>query len=174
MITRIRRGFVRHQAGAAAVEFALIVPMLFALIFSTIEVGWTMVQTIMLERGLDLTVRSLRIGSLANPTQTLIRQAVCKQAMVLNDCVNTLTIELIPITKEADYPTDSSRCINRGSKVAPVLRFDAGSRSQTVFVRACFVVSPLTPGLGVGLALPKDNTGAYRIIAKSAFVNEPS
>jgi Flp pilus assembly protein TadG len=50
------------------------VPMLFALIFSTIEVGWTMVQTIMLERGLDLTVRSLRIGSLANPTQTLIRQ----------------------------------------------------------------------------------------------------
>ena len=42
-----------------------------------------------------------------------------------------------------------------------------------MFVRACFVVSPLTPGLGLGLALPKDETGALRIIAKSGFVNEP-
>lgn len=174
MIGRSRRHFGRHQGGAAAVEFALVMPMLFALIFSTFEVGWTMVQTIMLDRALDVTIRALRLGSIANPTQELIRAAVCQEAMVLADCVDTLTVELVPIVNESDYPTDAERCVTRGSSVAPVLRFDPGARSQTVFVRACFVVSPLTPGLGMGLAMPKDETGAYRIIAKAAFTNEPS
>lgn len=93
--------------------------------------------------------------------------------MVLMECDKTLALEFIPITSEASYPTDADRCIDRSTAIAPVLRFDAGGRSQNVFVRACFVVDPITPGLGIGLALPKDSTGAYRLIAKSAYANEP-
>lgn len=158
-------------------EFALVAPMLFALIFSTIEAGWTMVQTIMLDRALDITVRSLRIGTLPNPTQASVRTAVCGHAMVLANCNQTLALEFIvipPMATASSYPSDSARCVDRGSAINPVLRFDPGARTQTVFVRACFVVDPLTPGLGLGLTLPKDSTGAYRIIAKSAFVNEPA
>ena len=167
------RRFLRDRGGAAAIEFALVAPMLLALVFSTLEAGWTMVQTIMLDRALDMTVRELRIGKIANPTQASVRAHVCSGAMVLLDCEKNLALEFIPITSEASYPTDADRCINRAATIAPVLRFDAGGRSQTVFVRACFVVDPLTPGLGIGFALPKDNTGAFRIIAKSAFANEP-
>lgn len=169
------RNFRRNQRGATAVEFALVAPMLLALIFGTMEVGWTMVQTIMLDRALDTTVRSLRIGSLANPTQQSVRAAICAEAMVLADCNNTLTLELVPIElmSAASYPSDNARCVDRSGAINPVLRFNAGARTQTVFVRACFVVEPLTPGLGFALALPKDETGAYRIIAKTGFVNEP-
>ena len=167
------RRFIGNRAGAAAVEFALVVPMLLGLIFSTIETGWVMVQTIMLDRALDTTVRELRIGTLTNPTQTKVRQRVCDQAMVLVDCMQTLALEMVVIQAEADYPTDSERCIDRSTGIEPVLRFNAGARSQTIFVRACFAVAPMTPLLGVGLALPKDGSGAFRIMAKSGFVNEP-
>lgn len=168
------RTFIRNRAGTAAIEFALVVPMLLVLVCSTLEAGWMMVQTIMLDRALDQTVRELRIGSFANPTQETMRERVCEQSLVLHDCENTLALELIPIVSEDSYPDDSVRCVNRDSEIAPVLRFTQGGRAQTMFVRACFVVSPLTPGLGLGLALPKDETGAMRIIAKSGFINEPA
>lgn len=168
------RRFLRDRRGVAALEFALVAPMLFALVFSTIEAGWTMVQTIMLDRALDRTVRSLRIGAIPNPTQESVRAAVCNDAYVLADCANTLTLEFIPIIAASDYPSDAARCVDRRTTIKPVLRFDAGARTQMVFVRACFVVSPLTPGLGLGLALPKDESGALRLIAKSGFVNEPA
>ena len=167
------RRFIRNRSGAAAVEFALLLPMLLALIFSTIETGWVMVQTIMLDRALDTTVRELRIGTLTDPTQAKVRQRVCDQAMVLVDCMQTLALEMVVINAEADYPEDTERCIDRSTGLEPVLRFNPGARSQTVFVRACFAVAPMTPLLGVGLALPKDGSGAYRIMAKSGFVNEP-
>jgi Flp pilus assembly protein TadG len=168
-----RRGFWRDGAGAAAVEFALVIPLLLMIVGSTLEAGWIMMQTIMLDRGLDQTVRELRVGSFSNPTQETMRQRVCDRAMILADCRTQLALELFPITGSSGYPTDGQRCVNRNSTVAPVLRFTAGGRTQTMFVRACYVVSPLTPGLGLGMALPKDTTGAIRIIAKSGFVNEP-
>ncbi|MBJ3786735.1 TadE/TadG family type IV pilus assembly protein [Devosia sediminis] len=171
--TLLRR-FLGNRLGSAAIEFALVLPLLVVLTASTLEAGWIMVQTIMLDRALDQTVRELRVGTFANPTQQTMREQVCARAVVLNDCENTMALELFEITPAgAGYPTDSSRCVNRDSPIAPVLRFTPGGRSTIMFVRACFVVSPLTPGLGLGLALPKDASGAMRILAKSAFVNEP-
>jgi Flp pilus assembly pilin Flp len=170
----IVRRFGRDRRGVSAVEFALVAPMLFAVIFGSIEVGWTMLQTIMLDRAVDTTVRALRIGQMTNPTQASVRAAICAEAMILSDCTNALALEFIPIVNAASYPTDSERCVDRSGAINPVLRFNAGARSQMVFVRACFVVDPLTPGLALGLALPKDDTGAYRIVAKSGFVNEPA
>jgi hypothetical protein len=155
-------------------EFALLVPMLLMIILATLESGWLMVQTIMLDRALDQTVRELRIGSLANPTQASMRERICEQALVLSDCENRLSLELFRVQGTSGYPSDAARCINRNSPIAPVLRFTPGGRTEVMFVRACFVVSPLTPGIGLGLALPKDETGALRIIAKSGFVNEPA
>jgi len=152
----------------------MVVPLLFALIFATMEAGWIMVQSIVLDRAVDLTVRELRIGSIANPTQASLRTKICNNAMVLVDCQRALALELIPITSAASYPTDAARCVDRSSTVDPVLRFSPGQRAQTVFVRACFVVEPLTPLIGLALALSRDSTGAMRIIAKSGFINEPA
>lgn len=169
-----RRRFRRDTRGAAAIEFALVVPVLLAIIFSTLEVGWIMVQSIMLDRALDMTVRELRIGSFANPTQEEMRKRVCDRAMVLINCEGNLALELVPIVTSADYPTDGARCVNRDSEIAPVLRFNPGARTQTVFVRACFVVDPITPMMGLSVVLSRDETGALRLVSKSGFVNEPA
>jgi Flp pilus assembly pilin Flp len=170
-LTRVLR---RDTRGAAAVEFALVVPLLLVLLFSTLEAGWVMLQSIMLDRALDMTVRELRIGSFTNPTQEAMRRRVCERAMVLIGCEKALTLELIPIVTEASYPVDNARCVNRSSAIAPVLRFNGGARAEIVFVRACFVMSPITPGLGLAMALSKDEGGAMRLVSKSAFINEPA
>jgi Flp pilus assembly pilin Flp len=172
---RMLRRFAKNRVGAAAVEFALVIPMLLVLVSSTLEAGWIMVQTIMLDHALDKTVRELRIGTFANPTQASMRQRICNEALVLIDCEQTLALELFPIADDGTgYPSDTQRCLNRNTPIQPVLRFSQGNRAQTMYVRACFVVSPLTPGLGLGMALSKDASGAMRIIAKSGFVNEPA
>lgn len=167
------RRFAGAVEGASAVEFALVVPMLLAIIFSTFEAGWMMTQTIMLDHGLDRTVRELRTGRLDGASSDAVKARICSEAAILANCVASLTLEMIPIHSASDYPSDSARCVDRAVPLAPVLRYTAGARSEQVFVRACFVVSTLTPYLGLGLAIPKDSTGAYRIVAKSAFANEP-
>ncbi len=176
MIARNRMGksLLKDRSGAAALEFALVVPFLLLTIMATLEAGWTMVQTIMLDRALDQTVRELRIGSLPNPTQASLRRRVCEHALVLNDCNNTLALELFRIQGTSGYPSDDTRCVNRSSSAAPVLRFAQAGRAEVMFVRACFVVRPITPGLGLGLALRRDESGDMRIISKSGFVNEPA
>jgi TadE-like protein len=165
--------FLGASEGASAVEFALVVPLLLAIIFSTFEAGWLMTQTIMLDHSLDRTVRELRTGQLDGASSAAVKTRICNGALVLVNCEASLTLEMIPIRTSADYPTDNARCINRAVTIAPVLRYTAGARSEQVFVRACFVVSALTPLLSAGLGLPQDGTGAYRIVAKSAFANEP-
>lgn len=176
VLINIRR-FWRARRGSVVVEFALVAPMLFAVIFSTIEAGWLMTQSIMLDHALDRSVRSLRIGTLPDATQEILKQDVCEKALILQNCDTMLTIELIPIPipigSPSDFPTDGARCINRSTNIAPVLRYNAGARSETVFVRACFVVDPITPLMGLALRLPRDGTGALNIVSSSAFANEP-
>jgi hypothetical protein len=42
-----------------------------------------------------------------------------------------------------------------------------------MLIRACAKFDPLFPTSGLGFQLPRDNTGAYALIAATAFVNEP-
>ena len=55
----------------------------------------------------------------------------------------------------------------------PVVTFNPGSRSEIMFMRACVVIDPLMPGMGLGLHLPKDTSGGFALVSYSAFVNEP-
>jgi hypothetical protein len=167
------RRFRRNTLGASAVEFALVLPVFLALVLSTFEAGWLMVQSIMIDHALDKTIRDLRIGLIADTSMQNVRKIVCSKARVLIRCERSLALEFIPITSAADYPTDNARCIDRTSEIEPVLRFNPGARMQTVYVRACFVVNPITPFLGAGMSLPVDQRGEHRLIATSAFANEP-
>lgn len=171
---RFFQNFWRNPAGAAALEFAMVAPILIGLILGTIELGWVMTQNMMLDRALDMTVREVRVGLLQNPTLERVRSKVCERAVVLTDCEESLALEFLPITTKADYPTDNTRCMTRGSNPKPVLRFSTGGRDQLVFVRACFIVEPLTPMLGGLLSLPTDDQGVHRIVAKSGFMSEPA
>src|ERR1700712_3263270 len=59
---------LRDSSGATAVEFAIVVPVLLCLIFSTFEAGWMVTKSTMLDRALDTVVRKVRVGASGAPT----------------------------------------------------------------------------------------------------------
>lgn len=171
--SRIAR-FARDTRGTATVEFVIVAPMFLALVFSTFEAGWLMTKSMMLERGLDLVVRDIRLGLSANMTPAQFRTEVCNNTKILKNCEQTMMLELVNANVPATIAASSPMCADRTQTIdldAP--SFSQGNRSDILFVRACVIVDPLFPGLGLGLQLPKDASGGFQMIAFSAFVNEP-
>ncbi len=171
-------GFSQDSSGSAAVEFVMIAPLYFALMFSTFEAGWLMTKSMMLERGMDLTMRDLRLGVHTNPTHDDIKAIICGHTALLKNCEESMLLELVPIDSAADVPT-TTKCVDRKTDgdVVPTVEFVAtrGDREvETMFVRACVRVDPLVPGIGLALHLPKDELGGMAMVSYGAFVNEPS
>lgn len=172
IIPRLLSRFRRDKSGAASVEFVIVAPVYLAIMFSMFEAGWLMTQSMMLERGLDITVRDLRLGAQTDLSHDNFKTIICNKAKILKDCQDNVLLELVPIASSADVPTTTT-CVDRASNVDPVVTFNAGKRSEIMFIRACVVIDPLMPGMGLGLHLPKDATGGFALVAYSAFVNEP-
>ena len=59
---------------------------------------------------------------------------------------------------------------NAGS---PVIDIANGLNNQLMILRACVLFDPMTPGSGLGKALPKESEGAYALVATSSYVMEP-
>jgi len=160
----------RDTRGATAVEFALVLPLFLALVFSIFEAGWMMTQTIMQDGALNRIVRQLRISDNAAISADELKQRICAQAMVFTDCKTQTRVELVALRSPTDtIPDTAAGCVHRGT-VPP---YRAGERSELMFVRVCTSVRPITPMLGLAVALPEAGTGAYGIVSYAAFVNEP-
>lgn len=166
--------FWNDTDGNASMEFVVLSLVIFYFVFSLVEAGVLMTRTVMLERGVNIAVRDLRLGITANPDHDTIKAEICKAAYLLKNCESSLLLELTPLDISGNFPTGQANCVDRTEEVTPVINFDPGGRSEIMFVRACLVVDPLFPGMGLGAKLPKDKSGGYAIVVQSAFVNEPA
>lgn len=170
----ILRRLARDRRGATAVEFAMVAPLFFALVFSVFETGWVMTQSVMLERSLDRSVRHLRVGGPGAPkTYDAFATQLCHEAMVIPNCRSRVMVEMFVVRQASDFPANGAQCVNTAqpAQTTPIYRPD--NRSDVLFVRACVVIDPMTPGLGVALALPRDPSHGFRVVAASAYMNEP-
>ncbi|MEM8788602.1 MAG: TadE/TadG family type IV pilus assembly protein [Pseudomonadota bacterium] len=170
--------FSDDESGSATVEFVVLFIPFISLVFAVFEAGWLMTRYMMLDRGMDVAVRELRlnIGDLADPTQDKVRDRICEAALILPDCQTTLIVELKKLDMAAAYPKNSPDCFDRAEDaVNPKKGIDPNDelRSEIMFVRACVLVDPIFPGLEFGLLLPKDANGAHQMVTFSAFMNEP-
>ena len=170
---RAIRRFFRDKGGNATVEFAIIAPIYLAAVLSVFEAGWLMTKNMMLERGLDQTIRDIRLGTSGLTSHDEFKDSICTYSRILKDCADTMVLEVTPILSAADIPSANAVCTDRTTPAPPSVGFNLGQRSDIMYVRACVIVDPLMPGLGLGLQLPKDNSGGFQMIAFSAFVNEP-
>ncbi len=161
------------NSGAATVEFVMIFPMVLWLVFSTFELGWLTTRQMMLARGLNLTIRDLRLDNIENPTHAKLKQLVCERSLVLRNCLTSVHIELVPLTLTAGIPQTASTCVDRTGEIEPVENFSTGTLEDIMFVRACVIVDIMLPGMGIGAALTKDASGGYIMVASSAFKREP-
>lgn len=177
MMNRLRSWLgrkAREEDGTATIPFLIFLPFFLVLVVSSLEMGLLMVRHVMLERAVDMTVRGLRLGTWTNPTHESIKREICNNAGLIPDCMNAVLVELRPVSKVTWEPLSSGpTCVDRAETVQPVTEFNPGVGDDMMLIRACSKFDPIFPLTGAGFHLPKDNTGAYALVAATAFVNEP-
>lgn len=173
LLRRVTR-FLRGQRGNSTVEFALLFPAFMAIFASTFESGLLITRYAMLDRGLDLAVRELRLNTGAGVTHEDVRARICENTLILPNCEKALHLELVNIPRSGwTMPDARTQCVDRTGEINPTLRFAPGDANDLMFIRACYVVDPIFPTFGLGSSVNRDASGAMRIVATSAFSNEP-
>jgi len=170
---RLRR-FARDPSGSATVEFAIIAPVLIGFIAFAIELGVLSLQAAMLERGLDIAVREVRLGTGTAPEHDEIKTIVCANAPAIGDCDDRLRLEMIPTDLRNFAALDPTPdCTDAAQPSKPVRTFIPGGQNQLMLLRACLKYKPLFPEQVLGDTLTKDASGDVAVTTVSAFVQEP-
>jgi hypothetical protein len=146
----------------------------------TYEQGIISLRNVMLERGVDMAVREIRIGAMPEPTGPLLKTAICDYAQILPKCETELELEMVVRTARnwVDVPS-RVRCIDRSVDTQASVDFVNGGNNQLVFLRACIRLDPMLPTTGIGRAIVEaaegDDAaaGSYALVASAAFVVEP-
>jgi hypothetical protein len=166
---------LRREEGTSTVEFVLCIPAFMAIFMMSFESGMFMTKSVLLDRAVDMTIRDLRLGHIANPTSAVLKTMICDRTIILSECDSSIMIELRPISQATwVMPTTSVTCINRDEAIQPVTTVDVGNNNEIMLVRVCVLVDALFPTVGLGEKLVKGAHGEIGLIAVSAFVNEPS
>ncbi len=179
--------FVGDERGTASLEFVLVFPVFFTFVLMTYESGILSARHVMLEHGVDRTVRAVRTGNILVPQppgaplsdRDLLRQEICDTSRILPDCMNQLEIELLwrdPLNWVA--VPDDFRCIDRGEVVQDAVEVGGTANNRLMFLRACIRINPFLPTSGLGKAIVDKNSsdaagGSYALTAVGAFVVEP-
>ncbi|MEM8869134.1 MAG: TadE/TadG family type IV pilus assembly protein [Pseudomonadota bacterium] len=165
--------FRRDEDGVSTINFLILFPFLFLLFLAVFEAGWLATRWMMLERGLDIAAREVRVGKASALTHDALKKSVCKHSSILVNCERDMILEVVEMDLSKSYPQNQANCADRTGTIDPTISFSSGGRNRIMFVRACMIVDPFAPGVGLGLMLPKDTSGGFQMVSYTAFMNEP-
>lgn len=164
--------FRGNRRGSVAVEFALVAPLFFALLFAIIETGMVFFASQSLETALQDSARTIMTGEaqLANLTkQSFKANIVCANVNVLFDCANGIYVDVRSYPSGFGSVTISDP-ISGGSFVDNT-QYNPGGPGDIVVVRLFYQWPLFVTGLGYNIA---NLSGSKRLLAATgAFKNEP-
>jgi Flp pilus assembly protein TadG len=167
----ILRRFRRNRRGSAAVEFALVAPIFFAVLFAIIELALVFFASQILETVTQDTSRLIMTGQAQNAsyTQASFKDAVCAKLTVMFDCVNGVSID---VQSYKQFSTvDIADPIDSGKNFVPPNNYLPGGPGDIVVVRLFYKWPLFVTGLGFN---PANIAGNKRLLtATAAFQNEP-
>ncbi len=174
-LKQVSARFCRDESGGASViEFAIIMPLFAVFLGMMVELGWMNIRHAMLERGLDTTVRTIRLATGFVPDYTAIRQEICDSAAIIDDCMDRLRLEMKVVDPRAfDGIPATAECQNSAADARPLRNFQSGEDNEMMLLRACYMFKPIFPTTGLGNLLEQDSDGYTAIVSTSAFVQEP-
>jgi Flp pilus assembly protein TadG len=177
------RRFGRNHRASAAVEFALVAPLFFALLFAIIETALMffasqVLETItqsgarMIATGQAQTgqVSTCQVAGVPTPcTQASFKNYVCSQIPALFSC-NNLYVDV------ESYPAFSNITLNSqidasNNFISTNMQYSPGGSGDIVVVRLFYPWQLFVTGLGYNIS---NLTGNQRLlVATAAFQNEP-
>jgi len=168
--TLLRR-FRRNRKGDAAVQFALVAPIFFALLFAIIETALMFFATQVLETITQDSARMILTGQAqnANYQASDFKTYVCGKIPALFSCAG-LSVDV------QSYSSFSSITINsqiNGGAFVNNMQYHPGGPGDIVVVRLFYEWPLFVTGLGYNIA-NLNNSGYKRLLAATAaFQNEP-
>jgi hypothetical protein len=166
--------FLADQSGNATIEFVIVFPVLMFFFMMVFETGFIATRSVLLERGLDIATRDLRLGTDSTIDHEILKKRVCENSSILVNCERDLILEVVELDLNSAYPQNQANCIDRTEEIDPTITFNPGGRNRIMFVRACMIIDPIFPGLGITIGLKKDKSGGFQLVAYTAFMNEPA
>lgn len=181
-LTRALRNFRRNEDGGPTIEFVLVFMPFMVLSISSFEMGLLMTRHVMLERGVDMAVRDVRLNSGSPIDEVEFKRLVCNAAGIIPDCMNTTRLNMVSVDlRETSGMSTSSipreaDCIDANDPFKLPRDFENGTANEMMVVRACGLFSPILPEFGLGYFLTRisNDGGLYRLISTTAFVMEPA
>lgn len=172
-LNRIKR-FGRNEDGQMVVEFALGVPLIFTMFMTSVEMGIYSMRQVFLDRGMDMTVRNIRLNTGANYQHNDLKQMICDFSGLPGDCETTLRLSMNPIDiRSFNGFGGTADCVDISQPVTPLQTFSNGLDHEVMLMRACYMFKPVFPTSGLGYSLTKDGSGRSKMVSVSAFVQEP-
>jgi Flp pilus assembly protein TadG len=161
----------KSHSGSAIIEFALIAPIFFLMLFAIIEIGIIFFAQSTLQHATDNLGRMIRTGQVQGQqlTQTQVRTKVCADLAPLIPCDNTLYIDVEAFSNFGSV-TFSPPLDSKGNMI-PLSNFETGTACSVVLVRVFYGWPVFTPVLTSFLTSMAGSK--HLLYAASAFRNEP-
>jgi Flp pilus assembly protein TadG len=170
-VRNILRRFRRNRRGSAAVEFALVAPVFFALLFAIIETAFMFFASQVLETIAQNSARMVLTGQVqaAAYTQPQFKTYVCGQIPALFDC-NGIYVDVRSYGSSFTGVTINSQ-IDANANFINNMQYSPGGPGDVVVVRLFYQWPLFVTGLGYNIA---NLSGGMRLLtAAAAFRNEP-
>jgi Flp pilus assembly protein TadG len=161
------RGFGRDRRGSAAVEFAIIAPVFFALIFAIIETGMVFFAGQVLETAVQDSGRTFFTSTVVSKSD--YETALCNRVKALMDCTklrNDVQTYAAGTAFTIADPIDSSgNFIDSFTYNAP----SSNDTTSTVVVRSYYQWPLFVTGLGYNIAnINRGGTNKSRLLTATA------
>lgn len=168
------RKFRKDEGGFMLIEFALAIPLIFTMFLTSVELGIYTMRQMFLDRGMDITIRAVRLHTAKKYTHAELKDMICTYSGFLPDCDAQLRLEM----KEVDMrgfsgfgaPAD---CVDTSQPVTPLRTFSNGGDHSVMLIRACYMFDPVFRLTGMGEGFTKDGAGHAKMTSVAAFVQEP-
>jgi len=165
------RHFSRDRKGSAAIEFAVVAPLFFALLFAIIESALVFFAGQVLETAVQDSARKILTGQAqnANFSAAQFKTELCGRISALLNCSGGVFIDV------QSYPSFSvveiTDPVDSGKNFVPTMRYAPGGAGDIVVVRAFYQWQLYVTGLGYDIS---NLSGGKRLLsATTAFRNEP-
>lgn len=169
------RRILRREDGTVSMEFVIIFPVIAIMIVMTLELGFITLRQTLLDRGLDMAVREVRLGTGEDLGHDTVKELVCENAMFLPDCANQLFLEMAPSNPRSFTPLhETASCTDEPiDHIRPAQVYHPGQENQIVMMRACVLYDPIFPKGLLPRKLKKTDDGKAALLSVTAFVQEP-
>ena len=169
-VRTVLRRFRRNRRGSAAVEFALVAPVFFALLFAIIETAIMFFASQVLETITQNSARMILTGQAqtASFTQAQFKTYVCSQIPALFTCANVyVDVESYPSFTNVNISSQ----IDASKNFINNMQYSPGGPGDIVVVRLFYQWPLFVTGLGYNISNLSGNKRL--LVSTAAFRNEP-